>query len=279
MSKAVIGMSMLDSAIAKMYQYRLPYLWGEIAHLGKANLTVPDLIPFDNYHYCGVEAIQIGAAKLGLSSFSHVLDIGSGVGGTARYLAWRYGCRVTGIELQPQFHEAAVKLTQRTGLADRVTFQQGNILEGVEGQFSGWLSLMVFLHISDRKTLFQQCAKALQRGGKFYIEDYYQEKPLTPEEQTTLAEQVACPYLPSQQEYVAQLEAAGFRNIHFVNVTEVWHQWVRERLDKFQARQAIYKDRYGAEMVASYLHFYQTVVDLFAGGRLGGARIWGELAS
>ncbi len=271
---------MLNLAIAKMYEYRLPYLWGEIERLGKADLTVPDLIPFDNYHYCGVEAMQTCAEKLGLvdNPSAHILDIGSGVGGTARYLAWRYGCRVTGIELQPQFHETALALTQRTGLLGRVTLQQGNILDGVAGQFSGWLSLMVFLHISDRHTLFQQCAKALYLRGKFYIEDYYQEKPLTPAEQKALAEHIACPYLPTQEEYVAQLEAAGFGNIHFVPVTDIWREWVQERLAKFQARQAIYYERYGAEMVASYLHFYQTVVDLFAGGRLGGVRIWGELA-
>ena len=275
---------MLDSAIAKMYQYRLPLLWGEIEHLGKPNLTVPDLIPFDNYHYCGVEAMQICAEKLGLDSAAsaHVLDIGSGVGGTARYLAWQYGCRVTGIELQPQLHQAAVALTQRTHLSQQVTLLQGNFLDGIdgsEGQFSGWLSLMVFLHISDRQTLFQQCAKVLQPQGKFYIEDYFQQNPLTKSEQIALAEHIACPYLPTRTEYLEQLRSAGFTNIHFLSVTDIWQKWVNERLEKFQARQDIYLQRHGADMVASYLHFYQTVVDLFAGGRLGGARIWGELAN
>jgi len=270
---------MLDSAIAKMYRYRLPCLWGEIEHLAKPNLTVPDLIPFDNYHYCGVEAMQMSAEKLGISQSSHILDIGSGVGGTARYLAWQYGCRVTGIELQPQLHETAVKLTQWTGLAEQVTLLQGNFLNGVAGQFSGWLSLMVFLHISDRQTLFQQCARVLQPQGKFYIEDYFQQKPLTSAERIALAEHIACPYLPTQAEYVEQLESAGFTNIQFVPVTSIWREWVRERLLKFQARQHIYLQRHDADMVASYLHFYQTVADLFAGGRLGGARIWGELSS
>jgi ubiquinone/menaquinone biosynthesis C-methylase UbiE len=58
-----------------------------------------------------------------------VLDVGCGLGGPARFLAATYGCHVTGIDLSQPFIEAARMLTERSGLADRVTFLQTNALE------------------------------------------------------------------------------------------------------------------------------------------------------
>ncbi|MFN3926031.1 MAG: methyltransferase domain-containing protein [Pseudanabaenaceae cyanobacterium] len=274
------GACMLESGIARMYKYRLPRLWGELSAITKPVLTVPDLVPFDHYHYCGTEAIDVAVQRTGWQSGAHLLDIGAGIGGTARYLAWRYGLRVTGIELQPQLYEAGKFLTDRTGLAGQVHLYQGDFL--VESplhsqKFDGWIALMVFLHIPDRQTLFQRCAQVLKAGGRFYIEDYFQQQPLTKAEQSTLAHEIACPYLPTQAEYIAQLEQAGFRDIHFENVTPLWRWWVANRYQRFQEQQAIYLQRHGTEMVNSYLQFYGAVADLFAGGKLGGARIWGTI--
>lgn len=270
---------MLSSAIAKMYKYRLPCLWGELAALGKTRWTVPDLMPFDHYHYCGAEAIDLAVHRTGWQKGEHLLDIGSGIGGTARYLAWQYGVRVTGIELQPQLHEASQILTDRTGLQGQVQLYQGNFLADspVHTQtFDGWIALMVFLHIPDRPHLLGRCAQVLKAGGKFYIEDYFQRQTLSQLEAQTLAEEIACPYLPTKEEYMAQLAEAGFRDIQFEDVTPLWRSWVAERYQKFSDRQEIYLQRHGKEMVDSYLHFYRTVAELFAGGNLGGARIWGR---
>jgi len=274
---------MLSASIETMYKYRLPRLWGELEALEKLGkpLTVQELQPFDHYHYCGSEAIDLAIGKLALTPDSRVLDIGAGIGGTARYVALHCGCQVTGIELQPQLHQAAVQLTEQTGLHDRVQMLQGDFLEGLPlpAQYDAWLSLMVFLHIPDRTKLLRQCAQVLKPQGRFYIEDYYQHQPLSPTEMELLETAAACPYLPTRSEYVQQLESTGFTDIQFCDVTEVWRQWVLQRLHQFQARQDIYLQRHGADMVNSYLYFYQAVVDLFQGGNLGGARIWGRLAS
>jgi cyclopropane fatty-acyl-phospholipid synthase-like methyltransferase len=269
---------MLESAIAKMYQYRLPRLWGEVEALGKEELSVPDLIPFDHYHYCGTEAIDLAVVRSGWQKGDRLLDIGSGIGGTARYLAWRYGLEVTGIELQPQLHQASQVLTTRTGLDAQVCLYAGDFLTDEpfpKTGFDGWISLMVFLHIDDRERLFKRGYGVLKPDGRFYIEDYFQQNPLTAVEAQVLREEIACPHLPTQDQYIEQLQQAGFRDIQFENVTPIWRSWVEARFQSFFERQEEYRHRHGAEMVSSYLTFYRAVADLFAGGNLGGARIWG----
>ena len=58
----------------------------------------------------------------------HMLDIGSGIGGPARYFAERFGCRVTGIDLTPSSATSARHLTRLLDLEDRITLEVGDAL-------------------------------------------------------------------------------------------------------------------------------------------------------
>ena len=70
-------------------------------------MTVEQLTPFDNYHYFGTEAVDEAIDVLGLKPGMRVLDIGSGIGGPARYIAERSGAQVTALELQPDLDALA----------------------------------------------------------------------------------------------------------------------------------------------------------------------------
>jgi sarcosine/dimethylglycine N-methyltransferase len=283
-----------NSAIASMYKYRVQRFWTELEQITQQksilapnliapDLTVPDLINLDQYHYLGIEAVDLAAQKLGISTQSQVLDIGSGIGGTARYLAWKYGCQATGVELQEQLHDVGIQMTIATGMQDKVKLIEGDFtnIDGLgidDRSFDCWISLMVFLHISDRDILFQNCAKVLKPQGKFYIEDYYAAQKPTQAEAEELAEIIACPDLPSREQYIHDLEKAGFTNIEFVEVSELWQPWLRDRFEKFEQSRIYYENLFDMDLVNSYSHFYQTVANLFKGGNLGGARISGNLS-
>ncbi len=86
-------------------------------------LTVAQLAPLDQFHIRGILATQELAGAARIEPSSRVLDLGSGIGGPARYLAATFGCRVTGVDLSPGFVDAATYLTARCALSDRVTFQ------------------------------------------------------------------------------------------------------------------------------------------------------------
>jgi len=180
------------------HQYRVDYIYNELKELGKTGdtLSVEDLIPFDQFHPLSTTALDEAVKQLGILPSTHVLDIGAGVGGSARYLAHQYGCSVTGVELHPQMCAAAIELTQKTGLSEQVNFLQGDITTiDLNGQtFDHWISIGVFLHIPDRSTLFSTCFRLLKPGGSGYIEDFFERQPLTADEKVQLTETLACPY-------------------------------------------------------------------------------------
>jgi sarcosine/dimethylglycine N-methyltransferase len=118
--------------------------------------TIEALAPYDQFHGRGLEVTQEIAALLTMSSADHILDIGSGIGGPARYFAHRFGCRVTGIDLTNEFCEVARELTRLLRLNDKVRFEQGNALDmPFEGQrFDGAYSMNVSMNIADKDTLY-----------------------------------------------------------------------------------------------------------------------------
>src|SRR5262249_41543791 len=74
-------------------------------------LTTADLVVVDEFHIRGRKATLELGQKMNLNARSHVLDIGSGLGGPARTLAETYGCRVTGIDLTRAFCDAATAMS------------------------------------------------------------------------------------------------------------------------------------------------------------------------
>jgi cyclopropane fatty-acyl-phospholipid synthase-like methyltransferase len=238
-------------------------------------LEVDQLTPFDQFHYEGTAAVDDAIEALGITGESSVLDVGSGLGGPARYVAHRKGCQVTALELQHDLDRTAAALTRRCGLDGLVHHLRGNVLEGAAppGSFTAIMSMLCFLHIPDRTTLFAQCARALKPGGVMFIDDYVERGRLSKQERAALAEKVHCTYLPDLETYVAQVRATGFTDVEVVDKTVDWTSFVTDRLDAFQNTRDELVDRYGEQTVDTLHDFYGVVVDLFRGGRLGGLRL------
>src|SRR5215475_10402013 len=93
-----------------------------------ANLTHGDLAALDEFHVGGREATQELAAQMELGPGLHLLDVGSGIGGPARYFAAEHGCKVTGIDLTEEFVSVAKGLTRQTKLDRLVEFWHGSAL-------------------------------------------------------------------------------------------------------------------------------------------------------
>ena len=91
-------------------------------------LQPDDLAPVDEFHIGGRSTTERIVTKMSLSADHHVLDIGCGIGGTARYIAAQVGSRVTGIDLTPEYIQVARKLSDMTGLGGKATFETGSAL-------------------------------------------------------------------------------------------------------------------------------------------------------
>jgi SAM-dependent methyltransferase len=128
-----------------------------------------DLHPFDQLHGFGILATEEHAARAGVCDGMPVLDLGSGLGGSSRYLAAVCGCRVSAIDLTPEFVELARVPTARCGLADSIDYRQGSALAlpFEDASFDHVWCHNVTMNIADRVTLAREVARVLRRQGRF----------------------------------------------------------------------------------------------------------------
>ena len=130
-----------------------------------------DLATGDELHLGWLPATIALAKDLGLAPGMHVLDVGSGIGGPARYFADAHKCRVTGIDLTEEFVATATVLTRRCGLSDLVTFRQGSALDLPFGArtFDAATLIHVGMNIKDKAKLFGQVRRVLKPGALFCV--------------------------------------------------------------------------------------------------------------
>src|SRR5260370_4196095 len=128
-----------------------------------------DLHPFDQLHGLGILATEEHAARAGVRAGMGVLEVGGGLGGSSRYLAAVCGCRVSGIDLTPEFVELARVLTARCGLADKIDYRQASAiaLPFEDASFDHVWCHNVTMNIADRATLAREVARVLRRQGRF----------------------------------------------------------------------------------------------------------------
>ncbi|GGB86726.1 SAM-dependent methyltransferase [Marinobacterium zhoushanense] len=148
----------------------------ELSALSKPlhSLTVEDLAPMDHFHARGFPATVELADKLPASSEQCLLDIGCGVGGPARYLAQRFACRVTGIDITESFVETGNRLTALVGLETQVQIElgDGQRLPYADDQFDGAYSQHVTMNVADRAAFFAEACRVLKPGGFFALTEH-----------------------------------------------------------------------------------------------------------
>jgi ubiquinone/menaquinone biosynthesis C-methylase UbiE len=188
-----------------------------IQSLGKTTdqIIVDDLSAVDEFHTGGRQATEEFLDQLGYGPGKHVLDVGSGLGGPARFAADRYGCKVSGIDLTPEFVETGRALCEWVGLASLVSLQQGSALSMPfeNGTFDGAHMLHVGMNIADKAALCLEVGRVMRPGALFGIYDVMRvgEGELTfPVPWATSAAESA---VADPGEYRSALKAAGFEVI------------------------------------------------------------------
>jgi len=116
------------------------------------------------------EIEELGA-KLKLSARSHLLDIGSGYGGPACFLASVFGCQVTGVDASSTNYEVALATAAARKLTGQVSFIHADVLElsFADDTFDAVIALDSVVHIKDKQVLFELCQKWLKPNGPMLI--------------------------------------------------------------------------------------------------------------
>ena len=180
------------------------------------------LAPYDQFHGRGIEATKEMADLMPVRATDRVLDIGSGIGGPARYVATHFGCRVTGIDLTPEFGDIARRLTRRLDLQDRVDFATGDALAMPfpDASFDGAYSMNVSMNIADKGALYREIRRVLKPGGWLLLSELAQGEAGEVDYPTPWAMSAAASFLSTPQETRQGLEEAGYDVVRFESTLE-----------------------------------------------------------
>ncbi len=175
-------------------------------------VSVDDLGPVDEFHVGGRSATAELCEQLEATPEASLLDIGCGIGGTARFIASTIGCDVTGIDLTAEYIEVARVLTGWTSLDDRVRFEVASALDMPFGDatFDGATQLHVGMNIADKTSLFREVHRVLRPGSRFALYDVMR---LTGDDVTypvPWATDASHSFVADLPTYLGELVAAGF---------------------------------------------------------------------
>lgn len=209
----------------------------DAAGVNRAALRPADLAAVDEFHIRGRAASLEIVEALAVTAGSQVLDLGSGLGGPARTLAELTGCRVTGVDLTPEFCEVATALSQWTGLSERTRFQVGDATAtGLpDGAFYAELTVHVAMNIANKAALYAEAFRVLRPGGRFVVYDVLQGEGGEIRYPVPWANDSSTSHLATPGQMREMLTAAGFEVISEVDSSDeslVWFQQVRARIER-----------------------------------------------
>lgn len=178
-------------------------------------LSPDDLGGLDEFHLGARESTEALASFMHLQPGMHLLDVGCGIGGPARYFAGR-GCQVTGVDLTPEFVAVAQRLTRMVKLDQRASFQQASALALplASGTFDGAYQIHVGMNIADKAGVFREVARVLKPGARFAIFDILRTSDGSFNYPVPWARSPEASFVASVEDYRKALESAGFRIEH-----------------------------------------------------------------
>lgn len=190
---------------------------------------------------------------LDITSESTVLDIGAGYGGAARYLAGRFGCQVTCLNISETQNERNRKLNAKAGLGDSISVVHGNFedLPFEASQFDIVWSQDAILHSGNRPKVLREVARVLAPGGQFVFTDPMQADDCPEGVLGPVLDRIHLDSLGSVAFYRKELASIGFSEVSVTPLTthlgrhyaRVQQELARRRADLEGKVSAAYIDR------------------------------------
>jgi MPBQ/MSBQ methyltransferase len=161
------------AGIAEAILKSVKKLAADRAARGRGPLTVSSLSSLDSLHIGGARSTLWTLSRLDPKPRSHWLDVGAGLGGASRHAALYWGCKVTGIDVTPEFCVVSAELTAAVGLSDRIKVVEGSALSMpfADGAFDGAFTQHAGMNIADKPALYREVHRVLKPGARFGIYD------------------------------------------------------------------------------------------------------------
>lgn len=185
------------------------------ASISPEAVTVEQMAAVDHLHACGFAATIELADALPVKAGDHLVDIGCGVGGPARYMAARFDCSVSGVDITEAFVDAAKKLTALLKMEDKVKLEvgDGEHLPFDDATFDGGYSQHVTMNVPDRAQFFGEAFRVLKPGAFFALTEHGLGTAGEPHVPCPWTEDGTGAYLAGPEDEVSFLTNAGFVDI------------------------------------------------------------------
>jgi sarcosine/dimethylglycine N-methyltransferase len=186
------------------------------------NIQLSDLTMLEDFHTMGRIATSQLVDLLEITDEDHVLDAGSGIGGTARYVADQRRCKVTAIDLTEDYCESARWLNRLVGLDEQISVHQGDItdLPIADATFQAVFSQHVQMNIADKSRLYREARRVLVDGGRLAIWDITNGERGELDYPLPWADQPEFSHLVTQEQLRALVGSSGFAVEHWEDLTD-----------------------------------------------------------
>jgi sarcosine/dimethylglycine N-methyltransferase len=253
--------------------------WGENLHCGL--FRTPD----DSLEAAAERTIEFLCDAAGVQAGDRVLETACGIGGTARYLARKYGVHVLATNISEAQLELGRALTEREGLDSLVRFEHADFqdLPYDDDAFDGYWLMDSAFYAQDKARLVREAFRVLKPNGRFVLTEETERTPMEPHVARELTSGIGTPGFWSWEAWQQTLEAAGFVDLQTWDWSEHGQRTVEVLLERLLEQRArtpaaeVEQHNIGLPLtgLAQAIARFQCWVKGFRGGQIGW---WGCVA-
>ncbi len=236
-----------------------------------------EMLMGEEIHVGGAKETDILAQKASLNKNKKILDICSALGGPARHLAKKYGCRVVGLDATWKMHKEAKKRTDQYGLDKRVVFKYGNALDMPfkANKFDVVWGQDAWCYITDKERLIEECYRVLKLGGTIAFTDWIITGDMSQGEQRELFSFMVFPYLENLSGYSNLLNKQGFEIIEEEDISQDFARYMHVYQKKLDDIKDEIIDLFGLKVYKQTAKGLQSWAHAANRGQVGRCRVIG----
>ena len=226
----------------------------------------------------GAHSTDALAVQAGITEEMRILDVGSGLGGPALYLAKTYGCRVTGLDLIELSVRNATNRAHGRALDHLVDFQVGDATEMPfeAGCFDVVLGQDAWCHIPDKDRLIGECARVLAREGTVAFTDWIEVGEMDEDYRAEVLSAAACPNLGTLQGYCDLLEKHGFSVARREDISQDFIHRYQEIVVNVRGMERAISEKFSPKIFQIMLQKNSCILRAFEDKKMGGCRLVGN---